>query len=300
MKSVMNGTICFGLVTVAAKLYSATEDLDLSSHHVHAHDGGRIRYAKVCETCNATVENRDIASQFEIDGQTAVLTADDLAQIEVSKDREIQVIEFVPAGSIDPTAYEKPYYVGPATPAAYKPYALLTEALEAAGRVAIVRFTMRSKTRLGALSVTGKGVMVVQALRWPDEVRPPVLPALDMSVLEAKRDAVTDAERQMAAQVVESMCNEWNPDRYQDTYRTELRELVMSKLGDPVEAEAPEDVSDLLSKLQASIAAKAAPVRQQPCKQSVREWARTNGYKVSDRGRVPKEVQERYNAEAMA
>jgi len=291
MRSIFNGSVTFGMVNIACKLYSATEDHELASHQVHAKDHGKINYKKVCADCGETVESRDIAKSFTVEDQTVVLTDDDLSQIEAGKSREISVVEFVPAGSIDPAMYSACYYLGPADTAAIKAYALLTSTLESAGRVAIVRLTMRQKTRLAALGVTGKGILVLYALRWPDEIRPAVLPALDNAVMDRKREELTDAERDMAAQLVQSMTAEsFNPDRHQDSYAVELRELVMSKLGDE---KAPDDVSDLLAKLEASVKPSAEPVKK-VCKADIRTWARSQGIAIGNRGRVPKDIIDRF------
>lgn len=257
MRSMFNGSIGFGLVNVGIKLYSAVEDTDLQAHQVHSHDGGRISYRKVCSTCEAAVPSHDISKQFEIDGHTAVLTEDDLSTLPSDTDKVIQVLEFVPAGSIDPLCFDKPFFVGPQNQGAMKAYALLAKTLEDSGRVAIARFTLRNRTRLAALGVTGKGILVLHALRWPDEVRAPVLPAMDTAVLDGRRDELTEAELKMASQLVDNMTTEFNPDRYQDTAKVELRELVMSKLGEP-EAE----IGDLLAKLKQSAQAKAVPKKR--------------------------------------
>lgn len=285
MRSIFNGTVTFGLVSLGIKLYSATEDGEPDSHQVHAKDGGKINYKKVCSDCGETVETRDINKMYSIDDRQVMLSNDDIAQIKAGKSREISVVEFVPAESIEPALYNSMYYLGPADTAATKAYALLTATLEDEKRVAIVRFTLRQRTRLAALGVTGKGVLTLYALRWPNEIRPADL--LDNDVMDRKRQELTDAERQTAAQLVQSMSVEtFNPDRYQDSYSVELRELVMSKLSD----DAPEDVSDLLAKLEASV----KPVKQ--CKPDIRTWARSQGYKVGDRGRIPRDIVDKYQA----
>lgn len=291
MRSIFNGSVTFGMVNIACKLYSATEDHELASHQAHAKDRGKINYRKVCSDCGETVEARDIAKMYSIDDKQVMLSDDDIAQIEAGKSREISVVEFVPADSIDPAMYDKAYYVGPADTAAIKAYTLLTATLEDAKRVAIVRYTMRQKTRLAALGVTGKGVLVLYSLRWPDEIRPAVLPALDNAVMDRKREELTDAERDMAAQLVQSMTAEsFNPDRYRDEYAVELRELVMSKLSDE---KAPDDVSDLLAKLEASVKPSAEPVKK-VCKADIRTWARSQGIAIGNRGRVPKDIVDRF------
>lgn len=282
MRSMHNGVLAFGLVSLNTKLYSATEEGGIPHHQVHSHDGGKIRYKRTCETCNEAVSAADIATLYEVDGQTATLTDDDLAEIQGEKSRAIEVLEFVP-NTIDPIRFDGSYLVGPADKNS-KPYALLVHTLQASGLVAIVRFTMRGKNRLAMMTVTGKSVLVLHCLRWSDEIREPEVPNIPDVEL-------SEAEIAMAAQVVESMTSpSVNLDKYRDESREELRELVLSKIG----GEGAEEVSDLLAKLEKSVEKKCAA---HPDK--IRKWARSNGLTVGDRGRIPADIVDRYQ-EAVA
>lgn len=259
MRSIWKGSVAFGLVNVPVKVYSATEDHDLKFHQVHAKDNGRIQYKRVCSECGEVVEYRDIAKAYEADnGQTVVITEEDIATLPEERSHEIEVIEFVPASDIDPLMYDRSYYLEPDGKSP-KSYVLLAKALAETDRVAIVHFALRNKTRLAALRVkefSTRNVMVVHTLLWPDEIREPEFPALDTPT------EVRPAELTMAGQVVESMAAEFHPEDFTDTYQEQLRELVEAKLegGEAFSTpEAPpplddtEDVSDLLAKLEASV-----------------------------------------------
>ena len=259
MRSIWKGSLSFGLVNVPVKVYSATEDHDLTFHQVHAKDGGRIRYKRVCEVCGEVVDYRDIAKAYEADnGQTVVITDEDLATLPEERSREIDVLEFVPASEIDPMMYDRSYYLEPDSKST-KSYVLLARTLAETDRVAIVHFALRSKTRLAALRVrdfSKREVMVVQTLLWPDEIRDPDFPVLDQKV------DIKPAELKMALQVVDSMADDFNPDQFHDAYQEQLRELVDAKLEggeafiaeeQPAQLDATEDVSDLLAKLEASV-----------------------------------------------
>ncbi|MBV8349915.1 MAG: Ku protein [Mycolicibacterium sp.] len=259
MRSIWKGSLSFGLVNVPVKVYSATEDHDLTFHQVHAKDGGRIRYKRVCEVCGEVVDYRDIAKAYEADnGQTVVITEEDLATLPEERSREIDVLEFVPASEIDPMMYDRSYYLEPDSKST-KSYVLLARTLAETDRVAIVHFALRSKTRLAALRVrdfSKREVMVVQTLLWPDEIRDPDFPVLDQKV------DIKPAELKMALQVVDSMADDFNPDQFHDAYQEQLRELVDAKLEggeafiaeeQPAQLDATEDVSDLLAKLEASV-----------------------------------------------
>jgi DNA end-binding protein Ku len=278
MRPIWKGSIAFGLVNVPVKVYSATEDHDIELHQVHAKDHGRIRYQRVCELDGEVVEYGNIARAFESkDGQMVVITDDDIATLPVEVSHEIEVLEFVPAGDVDPMLFDRSYFVEPDSPSA-KSYVLLAKTLAATDRVAIVHVTLRNKTRLAALRVKDFGkreVMVVHTLLWPDEIRDPDFAALDKEV------DIKPAELKMAGQVVESMADDFSPDRYHDTYQEQLLELIEAKIDggeafsdaqQPSELDAIEDVSDLLAKLEASVKARstsaAQPAKKIPSKKA--------------------------------
>jgi DNA end-binding protein Ku len=279
MRSIWKGSIAFGLVNVPVKVYSATEDHDIKFHQVHAKDNGRIRYQRVCEVDGEVVEYRDIARAFESDdGQMVVITDDDLSNLPEERSREIEVLEFVPASDVDPMLFDRSYFLEPDSKSS-KSYVLLAKTLAETDRMAIVHFTLRNKTRLAALRVKDFGkrdVMVVHTLLWPDEIRDPDFPVLD------KKVEVKPAELKMAGQVVESMAEEFNPDRYHDDYQEQLHELIEAKLEggeaftteeqQPKDLDETEDVSDLLAKLEASVKARSgdgkAPAKKTTAKKT--------------------------------
>lgn len=259
----LTGSIAFGLVNVPVKVYSATADHDIRFHQVHAKDNGRIRYKRVCEACGEVVDYRDLARAYESgDGQMVAITDDDIASLPEERSREIEVLEFVPAADVDPMMFDRSYFLEPDSKSS-KSYVLLAKTLAETDRMAIVHFTLRNKTRLAALRVKDFGkreVMMVHTLLWPDEIRDPDFPVLDQKV------EIKPAELKMAGQVVDSMADDFNPDRYHDTYQEQLQELIDTKLegGQAFTAEdqprlldEPEDVSDLLAKLEASVKARS-------------------------------------------
>lgn len=262
-RAIWTGSIAFGLVNVPVKVYSATADHDIRFHQVHAKDNGRIRYKRVCEACGEVVDYRDLARAYESgDGQMVAITDDDIASLPEERSREIEVLEFVPAADVDPMMFDRSYFLEPDSKSS-KSYVLLAKTLAETDRMAIVHFTLRNKTRLAALRVKDFGkreVMMVHTLLWPDEIRDPDFPVLDQKV------EIKPAELKMAGQVVDSMADDFNPDRYHDTYQEQLQELIDTKLegGQAFTAEdqprlldEPEDVSDLLAKLEASVKARS-------------------------------------------
>lgn len=258
MRSIWKGAITFGLVNVPVKVYSATEDHDVSLHQVHAKDGGRIRYKRVCELDGDVVEYADIAKAYDDGEKTVVLTEDDIAMLPAEKSREIDVVEFVPSDQVDPIMFEKAYYLEPDSKSV-KAYALLRRTLEETDRTAIVQFALRQKTRLGALRVRGD-VIMLQALLWEDEVREASFPSLDEKV------TISAKELEMSEALVKSFESDFEPGKFTDDYQDQLKELIEAKLekGDAVdtaetfgeraeETEGGGEVLDLMEALRRSV-----------------------------------------------
>ncbi|MEV4775309.1 Ku protein [Microbacterium sp. LTA6] len=257
MRTIWKGALTFGLVNVPVKVYSATEDHDVPLHQVHEKDGGRIRYQRTCEVCGETVAYADIDRAYVDDAQTIVLTKEDLASLPAEKSREIDVVEFVPTDQVDLLTLDKAYYLEPDSKSP-KAYVLLRRTLEETDRTAIVRFTLRQKTRLAALRVRGD-VLVLQTLLWADEVREAAFPSLDEKVTISKK------ELELSASLVESYSGDFDPGAFVDEYQTELRTLIDAKIeageGFDVSTTFAEDeepkggeVIDLMEALRASVA----------------------------------------------
>lgn len=222
MRAIWKGAIAFGLVNVPVKVYSATEDHDISLHQVHNADGGRIRYQRRCEVCSKIIDYEDIDKAYEDDGRTVVLTREEIKSIPAENSHEIDVVQFVPADQLDPMMFEKSYYLEPDSKSP-KAYVLLRRALEDTDRVAIVQFALREKTRLGALRIRDD-VLVLQSLLWADEVREASFPALEASI------RISAQEREMSAALVESMAADFEPEQFTDDYQLQLRQLIDAKL----------------------------------------------------------------------
>ncbi len=259
MRAIWKGAVSFGLVSVPVKLYAATESHDISFRQVHAKDGGRIRYQRVCSIDGEEVAYADIAKGYETeDGQMVVLDDEDLAELPASSSREISVEKFVPSDQIDPMWLEKSYYLEP-DKAAAKPYALLREALKEADRVAVVTVSIRTRMTTAVLRVRDD-VIVMQTMLWPDEVR-----AADFAGLDATEHAATANELKMAKLLVDTLAGDYDPSEYHDDYASAVEALVSAKL-EGGEVKAPEEpqrstgeVVDLLAALQRSVdAAKTA------------------------------------------
>lgn len=256
MRAVWKGSVAFGMVTIPVRLYSATQEHDIRFHQVHAADGGRIRYKRVCEVCGEEVPYADIDKAVEQpDGTVVTVTKDELDDLAVAATHEIDVVQFVPSEQIDPVLFARSYYVEPDS-RAVKPYVLLLEALRDTDRIAIGRIAMRQRESLAALRVRDD-VIVVQTMLWPDEVRDPTFEVLTSTDVQLRPQ-----EKQMAQTLVESLTSDFDPESFTDRYAEAVAELVAAKAADPsapqpkpAEPAASDDVaaSDLMDVLRASV-----------------------------------------------
>ncbi|WP_417233342.1 Ku protein [Arthrobacter sp.] len=232
MRAIWTGAVAFGLVNVPVKAYGAIEDHDVDLHQVHDADGGRIRYQRRCEVCGKKIDYEHIDKAHEDGDRTVVLTDEDMEALPAEKSREIEVVQFVPHDQIDPLMLERSYYLEPdsKSPKAYK---LLRQTLEDTERIAIVRFALRQKTRLGLLRVRGK-VLVLQSMLWADEVREVDFPATQSAT------KISDKELKMSAALVEQFSNDFTPGDFEDEYQLELRTLIDEKIkqGDSLDTDA--------------------------------------------------------------
>jgi DNA end-binding protein Ku len=252
MRAIWKGAVSFGLVSIAVKLFSATEEKDIRFHQVHREDGGRIKYKRVCAVDGEEVGYDDIAKGYDLGGgEMVILTDEDFAELPLTSSHAIEVLEFVPAEQVDPILYNKAYYLEPEATAA-KPYVLLRDALTNTDRVAIVKVALRQREQLATLRVRDD-VLVLNTMLWPDEVRTAKFDFLDDDI-EAR-----PAELAMAGSLIESMAAEFDPTVYTDNYREALQEVIDAKVAGrevvaPEEPEAaPTAAVDLMAALRASV-----------------------------------------------
>ena len=254
-RSLWKGAVSFGLVTIPVKLYSATEEKDVTFRQVHPADGGRIKYKRVCEVCGEEVPYAEIAKGYEAaDGRMVVLEASDFDDLPLPTAKQVEIVQFVQMDEIDPTAYNKSYFLEAEGPGA-KPYVLLREALNKSKKVAVVKVALRSRESL-ALIRAADDLLVMHTLLWPDELRDGAFAAPSDEIKAAK------GEVEMAGMFIEQLTAPYDPTQFTDSYREALEQVVAAKLGDapaPVAAEesgeGAGDVVDLVAALKASVEA---------------------------------------------
>jgi DNA end-binding protein Ku len=254
-RPIWSGAISFGLVTVPVKLFSATESKQVSFNQFEEGTGQRIRYKRVAEDSGEEVSYSGIVKGYEVEkGRFVIVTPEELESVEPRKSRTIEIEDFVDLDDIDPVYFDKTYYLGPASDVgAEKPYALLHRALKDARKVAVARFVMRTKEYLAVIRPIGD-LLGLETMYFADEVR-----GADQVENAPVEVDLSERELSIAEQLVDSMTAEWDPDRYEDTYRARILELIEAKAaGEEVVTEpeaAPAPVGDLMAALEASVRA---------------------------------------------
>jgi DNA end-binding protein Ku len=222
VRSIWNGAISFGLVSIPIKLVNATESHSISFRQIHLDDGGRIRYRKVCELEDREVSTPEIGKAYEdADGTLIPIMDEDLASLPIPTARTIEIVAFVPAERIDPLQMETAYYLSANGVPAAKPYVLLREALKRSQKVAVAKFALRGRERLGMLRVVDD-VIAMHGLLWPDEIRATDEVAPDTSV------TVREQELDLADALMDTL-GEVDLEDLHDDYREAVEELIAAK-----------------------------------------------------------------------
>jgi DNA end-binding protein Ku len=255
-RAIWSGAISFGLVNVPVKLYSAVSPKTVRFHQLHASDGVRIQQKRVCPADGEEVAWDDIVKGYEIaPDRYVVIEPGELEALNPKKTRTIDIEDFVDLADIDPIFYDHPYYLAPG-PGGAKPYRLLLEAMKESGKVAIARVVIRTKEQLTAIRPAGDALLM-STMIFHDEVIP--TDRLD-ELPDADEVAASDKELAMARQLVDSLAGDFEPTKYQDTYREEVLALIERKAEgkeiavQPQAEEETGEVPDLMAALQASLA----------------------------------------------
>jgi DNA end-binding protein Ku len=256
-RAIWSGSISFGLVNVPVKLYSAIRHQDLSFHQFEEGTDARVRNKRVSEKTGKEVAYEDIVKGYEVTkGHYVMVEPEELAEFAPRATRTIDIEDFVALDDIDPIYYDATYYLAPEkSEGARKAYVLLRTAMEDQAKVAIGRLVMRTKQYLAAIRPF-EGALAVSTMLFHDEI----IPVTEIDDIHSGRSApkVAPAEVKMAGQIIESMTREWDPERYEDTYRVQVLDFLKKKAaGEEVvveqEPEKQADVTDLMAALEASL-----------------------------------------------
>jgi DNA end-binding protein Ku len=253
-RAVWSGTISFGLVNVPVKAYTAVRD-----HKVHFHEmdarGGRVRHEKVSAKTGKPVD--EIRLGYETSkGHYVRFTPAELEELRPESTRAIDVTDFVDLAEIDPIFYDRTYWLAPAGDEAKDAYALLRDAMDDAQKVAIGTVVMRRKQYLAAIRPI-EGALALSTMRFADEV----VPSTAIDGIPSRSGKPRQQELDLAAQIIDSLATDWEPERYHDTYTEELRSLIKRRSKgskaepeqEPEPEEEPDKVVDLMAALEASV-----------------------------------------------
>ncbi|WP_044477355.1 non-homologous end joining protein Ku [Paenibacillus antibioticophila] len=253
MHTVWKGAISFGLVHVPVKMFSATEDKDISMKYIHQVCGSPISYVRRCPNCEVDVNWEEISRGYEYEkGKYVLFTKEELEQLSSQTEKTITILDFVDLHEIDPVYFQKTYYLSP-DQAGANAYSLLLEAMRQTGKIGVAKVAIRSKSSLAAIRVI-EDCLAVETIFYPDEIRPIAqVPNLPENI------QVQDKELTMAKLLIEQLSTPFEPGKYNDDYRANLLKLIEQKVAGEEISLAPakqeHNIVDLMAALQASIEA---------------------------------------------
>lgn len=253
MHTVWKGAISFGLVHVPVKMFSATEDKDVSLRYIHKACSSPLSYVRKCPVCEQEVAWEEIGKGYEYEkGKFVIFEKDELDALTEESTKNIAILDFVDLKEIDPVYFQKTYYLSP-DQAGAGAYRLLMEAMRQTGKIGVAKISIRSKSSLAAIRVL-EDCLSIETMFYPDEIRPvsqvPGLPGAT---------AVSDKELDMAKLLISQLSTPFEPEKYTDDYRQRMLDLISSKVAGEEIRIAPTKVEtnviDLMAALQASIEA---------------------------------------------
>jgi len=248
------GAISFGMVAIPVRLYLATESKSVSFRLLCPNDQTPVRNKRWCPSEDREIGWSDALRGFEVGkDEYVVLTDSDLDELPLTTTHTIDIMEFCPDSEIEAGVYLKSaYYLEPEAVGA-KPYALLRQALEKTGTVAIGKIALRDREHLCRLALHERGLLL-NTLHWPDEIRS----AAELAIPDEAPD-VKKGELDMAVMLIENLSAHFDPARHHDAYREALLRVVEAKLNNQplerLEAPEPAKVTDLMAALKASVEA---------------------------------------------
>jgi DNA end-binding protein Ku len=252
MKSIWNGSISFGLITIPVKMYSASDERRLEFDMLDREDNARIRYKRVNEDTGEEVEWGNIVKGYKLNDHYVILEKEDFDQANMKKTRIIEIDEFIDARDVEEVLYKKPYFLEPQKESG-KAYNLLRDALKKTGKVGVATFVMRQKENLCLIGVY-RNAIVLHVIRFADEIRDPT----ELNLPETK---VSKKEVDMALSLIEQYTKKFDFTKYKDVYNDQLLKIIKAKTsGKKTRVQEvkspPTGAKDLMKQLQASLAQK--------------------------------------------
>ncbi len=259
--TVWKGHLTFGLVSLPIRLYSAARSETVGFNQLHKEDNSRVKQVLYCQLEDKPIERTDIVKGFEYEkGRYVVIEDEDVKKVAPKTAKTMEILEFVKAADVDPIYYESSYYMAP-DDAGEKPYALLFEAMRRSGFVALAKVAMHNREHVVILRPSGKGILL-HTMYYTDEIR---------KVDEFRTDTslVKDKELELANTLIESLAGDFQPEKYKDDYRENLKAMIQAKVDgkEIVETPAPQHLApviDILEALKMSLAKKPARATGEP------------------------------------
>ena len=255
--TVWKGHLTFGLVSLPVKLYSAARSETVSFNQLHKHDNSRVKQVLYCQLEDKPIQRSEIVKGYEYEKDKYVVIDDeDIKKAAPKTAKTMEILEFVKTADVDPIYFESSYYLAP-DDAGEKPYALLFSALQKSGYVGVAKIAMHNREHIVILRPGPKGILL-HTMYYRDEIR---------QVEEFRTDTslVKDKELELAKSLVESLAAEFEPEKYSDTYRENLKAMIAAKVEgrETVEAASPQHLApviDIMEALKASLAQAKKPV----------------------------------------
>tara|TARA_B100000953_G_scaffold112919_1_gene93010 strand:+ start:5072 stop:5845 length:774 start_codon:yes stop_codon:yes gene_type:complete len=249
MRSIWNGSISFGLVSIPVKLYSGSEDRRIDLDMLDKNDHARIRYKRVNEDTGKEVEWKDIVKGYKKDDGYVILEKEDFDQANMKKTKTIDIEEFIDEDEVADVLFKKPYFLEPQKEGG-KSYNLLLQALKKTGKLGVATFVMRQKEHLSLVGIY-RDALVLHVIRFEDEIRNPGELKLTKTKVKAK-------EVDMAVSLIEQYTSDFDFKKYKDIYNDQLMKIIESKAtGKKPKVEKydsePTQADDLMAKLKASL-----------------------------------------------
>ncbi len=253
--SVWKGHLTFGLVSLPVRLFTAARSESLSFNQLHKHDNSRIKQVLFCQAEDKPIPRDEIVKGFEYEkGKYVVIADEDIKKVAPKTAKVMEIQEFVKAGDVDPVYLESSYYMAP-DEGGEKPYALLFETLKQTKYYAVAKIAMHNREHIVIVRPGDRG-MVLHTMYYSDEVRRTEEFRTDVS-------NVTEKEMKLAKMLVEALAAEFEPEKYHDTYRTNLQQMIDDKVAGNVIVETPEvqmaPVIDIMEALKRSLEARKPP-----------------------------------------
>jgi DNA end-binding protein Ku len=254
MRTIWNGSISFGLVSIPIGLALATQRNDVAFRTLHRECGSPIKQKRWCPVHEREVESDELVKGWEFSkGQFVIVEDSDLEAVALQRSQSIDIVRFVQLSEVDPVFFDRTYYLAPASSEAQRrPYVLLLEAMKQTGMAAIGKFVLWGKENLCLIRPLGD-TLAMETLFYAEDVRPSA--EIEDAVRETK---VQEAELGLAEQLINGLVGEWVPSDFENEYRGELRAMLEAKLaGQEITAPEPTPeapVVDLLEALRRSVA----------------------------------------------